>query len=418
MNRRWLALIAVALAPLLIAPVVLLLVARPVAAPSAGPSDLPSTPSGSPSPAAPADGAIAFVDAESPEEAAWYRIGADPRQFPPRLQIGTMAEGATFEREMADPTVNPNAIVPLRPVLGVGDGVVVIVEDDRRLSIMRAVVAATGEVHDLLASDDVIVNGLLDRDGRVAYYLTADRVTGDFTGAWRLAVVDGNRPEPIEELLAAAPEFRLAAVTRLFSRMLLSPDGATLGLFQCVELDCALRAVRTDDGSLVGDARIPRGGGDPFAITNTTALLSPIVPDGPFRFGEVVDLASGANAPMPFEGWPFGSPTLIEGADGPAMVVQTAGFSGPPEAGPPAEPPKVAIIGAADMLVVAEHAPPLASLAILDADDSSIGVDLPPGWILMWGTEPGEDTESVYALNAADGSLVRLPGVGGLFVQG
>jgi len=414
MNRRWLALIAVALAALLIAPIVFLLVARPVAAPTAS----PATPFDSPSPSTSGEGAIAFVNAESPEDAAWYRIGPDARQFPPSLQIGTMAGGATFERVMADLRVNPNAIVPLRPVLGVGDGVVVIVEDDRRRSTMRAVVAVNGEVHDLLVSDDVIVNGVLDRDGRIAYYLTADRLTGNLTGAWRLAVGQGNRPQPIEELLAAAPAFRLAAITRFFSRMLLSPDGTTLGVFRCGEVNCSLRAVRTDDMSLVADVQIPAGGSDPFAITNTFALLRPIVPDGPFRFGEVIDLASGESAQMPFEGWPFGSPTLIEGADGPAMVVQTAGLGGPPEAGPPAELPRLAIIGAADMVVMAEYAPPLASLAILNADDTSVGVDLPPGWILMWGTEPGEDTMSTYAMRAADGSIVPLPGVGRLFVQG
>jgi hypothetical protein len=294
----------------------------------------------------------------------------------------------------------------------------VIVEDDRRRSTMRAVVAASGDVHDLLVSDDVIVNGLLDRDGRVAYYLTADRVTGDLTGAWRLAVGEGNRPEPIEELLAAAPEIRLAAINRLFSRMLLSPDGRTLGVFRCFDVNCSLRAVRTDDWSLVGDVQIPAGGSEPFAITDALALLRPIVPDGPHRIGEVIDLASGASAPMPFQGWPFGNSTLIEVPDGPAMVVQSAGFRPLAEVGPPLEPPRVAIIGAADMLVMDEHAPPLTSLAILDADDASVGVDLPPGWILMWGTEPGEDTMSAYAMNATDGSLVRLAGVGGLFVQG
>src|SRR5688500_17928113 len=143
MNRRLLVLLAVALAALLIAPIVLLLVARPTAAPSASPSGIRSTSSARPSATAPADGAIAFVDAESREDAAWYRIGADGGLIPPRLQIGTMAGGTTFERVMADPMVHPNAIVPLRPVLGVGDGVVVIVEDDRRRSTMRAVVAAS-----------------------------------------------------------------------------------------------------------------------------------------------------------------------------------------------------------------------------------------------------------------------------------
>ena len=259
MNRRWLALVAVALAALLIAPIVILLLARPVAAPPARPSDNPSASSEPPSPSESTDGAIAFVDAETPEDAAWYRIGGDARLFPPRLQVGTMAEGATFERVMVDPA-DPNAIIPLRPVLGVGDGVVVIVEDDGRRSTLRAVVAASGDVHDLLVSDDVIVNGLLNRDGRVAYFLTADRLTGDLTGAWQLVVGAGEEPEPVDQLLAATPAFRLAAINRLFSRMLNSPDGATLGVFRCVEVDCSLRAVRTDDGSLVGDVRI-RGGG-------------------------------------------------------------------------------------------------------------------------------------------------------------
>lgn len=417
MNRRWLALVAVAFAALLIAPIVLLLVARPVAAPPASPSGSSSAPSESPSPTVSVEGAIAFVDAESPEDAAWYRIDADARLFPPRLQIGTNAGGVTFERVMADPTADPNAIVPLRPVLGVGDGVVVIVEDDRRRSTMHAVVAASGDVHDLIVSDDVIVNGVLDRDGRVAYYLTADRLSGELTGAWQLAVGVGNRPDPIEELLVAAPELRLAAINRFFSRLLLSPDGSTLAVFRCPDLSCSLRAVRTHDGALVGDVEIPAGGGDPFAITPTLALLRPIVPDGPFRVGELIDLASGERVPMPFEGWPFGMPVLVETPDGPAMVAQSAGLRALAEAGPPSEPPRIAVIGAADMMVVAEYAPPLASLTIFDADDKAVGVDLPRGWILMWGTEQGEDRSSAYAMNAADGSLVSLPGVGGLLAR-
>jgi hypothetical protein len=200
--------------------------------------------------------------------------------------------------------------------------------------------------------------------------------------------------------------------------MLLSPDGGTLGLFRCVELDCELRAVRTDDGSPVGDVQIPRGGSEPFAITNASVLLRPIVPDGPFRAGGIVDLASGAGAPMPFEGWPFGTPTLIDSADGPVMVAQSAGTAVLGEAGPPAEPPMVAIIGASDMVMVAEYAPALAALVVLDADDSSVGVDLPPGWILMWGTAPGEAATMAYAMSATDGSLVPLPRVGGLIIQG
>ena len=418
MSRRPLVIAIVALLlALLLAPIVLLIFIGPVAAPSAIPSDTSTSPLQSLSPTPSAEAAIEFIDATSPDEAAWYQIGADARVFPPLLQIGTMAEGVTFELEMADPTVNPNATVPLRPVLGVGDGVVVIVEDDRRNSRLRAVVAATGAVHDLLVSDDVIVNGVLDRDGRIAYFLTADRVTGDLTGAWRLGVGEGNRPDPIVDLVAAAPEFRLAAINTSFSRMLLSPDGSTLGVFRCGQVDCSLRAVRTDDGSLVGDVRIPAGGGDPFAVTDRFALLRPIAPAGPMRFGELVELGSGERAPMPFEGWPFGAATVIVRPDGPFMVVQSMGFRDLADAGPPDEPPEVALVGIPDMAVVDEFAPRLASVSILDVDDASVGVDLPPGWILMWGSEVGDDKMSVFAMNAVDGSVMPLPGVGEPFIR-
>jgi hypothetical protein len=331
-----------------------------------------------------------------------------------------MSDGVTFDAELHFDMTDPAAIVPQRPVLGVGDGVVVIVDDDGRRSALRAIVGATGEVHDLLVSDEVIVNGALDADGRVAYYVTADRLSGDLTGAWRLGVGEGRPPEAIEALVGAAPQIRFAAVSRLFTRVLLSPDGTTLGLFRCVEADCALRAVRTDDGSLVGEVLIPRGGGDPFAITDGLALLRPIVPDGPDHFGEAVDLASGERVRIPVEQWPVGNEAVLQGVDGPMLALQTAGWTLPPETmgQEPGDPPEVTLIGLDDMRAAATHVPPLSSLSIVIEDDYSTGVDLPPGWLLVWGSQPGEPQMSAYAMSLADGSLVPLSAVGELIVQG
>ena len=415
MNPRWLALVIVGVAILLIAPIVLLVVAGGrLSGSPAGPSD----PSASPS-APSTEGEIAFADAASPEDAAWYRHGRDLQRFPPRLEVGTFAHGVTFEVEWPI-NGDPAAIIPLRPVLGVGDGVVVMVDDDGRRSTLRAIVAATGEVHDLLASDDVIVDGVLAADGRIAYFITADRLTGALTGAWRVSVAVGAAPEKLQALVLAGPEIRLAAVTRELTRVMLSADGATLGVFRCIDADCTLRTVRTDDGSLVGELHVPRGGGDPFAVTDQWALLRPIVPEGPDRFAEVVDLESGERRPIPFEPWPFGSEAVVNGDEGLVVALQTAGWTLPPETlgQPPGDPPEVTLLGLTDMEVLDTHEPPLSALAILVADDYAVGVDLPPGWLLIWGSEPGDLRMSAWAMSLADGALVPLPDLGELFVQG
>ena len=418
MNRGWVALIVVLVAVLVLAPIVLLLLQR--GQPTSGVPDESDDPVASVGASIPAD-AITFVDAVSPDDAAWYRLGGDLRQFPPRLQVGTMADGVTFEIELrSEPGANPDGPALQRPVLGIGDGVVVVVEDDGTRSRMRAIVAATGDVHDLLVSDDLIIDGALAVDGRTAYFVTADRLSGDLTGTWRVAVGVGADPEAIDGLISTAPEMRLVAITRLFSRMLLSSDGSTLGLFYCIELDCALRAVRTDDGSLVGDVRIQRGGGDPFAITERWALLRPIAADGPHSVGDVLDLASGDSAPIPIDPWPFAPEAVVAGDDGPVLALQTAGWSAPPEATgqEPGDGPQVTLLSVDDMQVIGTFEPPLSALAIIVDDGYSTDVDLPPGWLLIWGSQPGELGMDAYAMKLSDGSLVPLPSLGEFFVQG
>lgn len=427
MRGRWLAALGVVLGGLIVVAVALVAIARPTQAPpsnesAARSSESPVQSGASPAPSEHAgpDARIPFTDPTSPEDAAWYRVGGDPGQFPPHLQVGTIDVGVTFDVELRfDPQVGPNAIVPQRPVMGVGGGVVVMVDDDGARSTVRAIVAASGAVHDLAVTDDVIVTGVLAPDGRVAYYVTADRLTGDLIGVWRLAVVGGGPPESLEALVASPPAIRLAAITHFLTDVLLSPDGSTLALFRCVDVNCVLRAVRTHDGSLVGEAAIPRGGGTPFAITDRWGLLRPSVPDGPFRIGEIVDLATGAIEPMPFEGWPSASEAVVESAEGPVLVLQTAGFTAPPPAiGQPPMQPAVTVITIGEMRAIDEFAPPLGSLQVHAPDDVSVGVDLPAGWLLVGGSEPEAVRMGAYALSLADGSLVPLPAVGEFFTQG
>lgn len=415
MRRRWVSIAVVVLAALFIALIALLALARPAEAPSPSASGSPANATPSP------DAGIPFVEPPTPEEAAWFRIGADLGEFPPHLQIGTMERGVTFEapvRMIQNPV--GEIITPQRVVAGVAGGVAVTVEDDGRRSVMRAVVASSGDVHDLVASDDVIVEALLAAGGRQTFFVTADRVTGDLTGAWRLSTEAGAAPERLNSLVGAAPEIRRVAIVPFVTHLMLSPDGTTLGLWRCVQMDCLLRAVGADDGVLVGEVRLQRGGGIPFGITDRLAVLASGCPDGPACLPEVVNLETGEVRPMPVDRWQLFSETVVDSAAGPVMAIQTAGNVAPPggggQEGRPA--PEITIIGLGDLQVLERHVLPLTSLRIIAGDDYSIGVDLPPGWILIQGSEPGQMAMSVYALNVSDGDIVPLPALGQVFVQG
>lgn len=340
-------------------------------------------------------------------------------QDPGRVHVGTMMEGVTRDVELRQPPIAaPGAVVAQRSVAGVAGGVVVTIEDDGRRSVMRAVIASSGEVHDLLASDDLIVDAVLSPDGRLVYYVAADRLTGDLTGAWRVNADALRAPEAIDGLVGTAPEFRLVAVAPFVIRLMLSPDGTTLGLWHCVELDCVMRSVRSDDGAEVGELRLQRGFGEPYAITDRLVLLVPICPDVPACVPALIDLHSGEARPLPIEGWQYFSESVIRGGDGDQLAIQTAGWSVPPGPGQLAAQPEIAIIDLTSLEVEARYSPPLSSLRILPAREASVGVDLPPGWILLQGSEPGARSMKAYALDLADGDLVPLPALGEWHIQG
>jgi hypothetical protein len=414
MNRRWLALIAFVAMLLVLLPIVLLaLVGRRPDAASAPAMTVRSTAPNASS------GEVVFADTRWPDDAVWYRIGRDLRMFPPHLEVGTLVAGVTRD-VVLETTDNPapDAILPQRAVLGVGGGVVVTIEDDGHRSMMRAIEGASGDKHELLESADVILDGVLAIDGRLVYFVTADRQSGELVSVWRLAVREPGAPEPIDGL-AAMPAIRLAAVSRHATRMLLSADGSTLGLYRCDFMDCFLRTARADDGTPVGEVPIERGWVDPIAMTDKVALLSPIVPDGPERFGRVVDLVSGEQWRVPVEGWPTTGEAAIDTDRGQLLAVQSAGFWVPPES-PDGEfeQPAIDLIDPVSLEIVARHAPALSALRIVPLDSYDVGVDLPPGWMLVVGSVPGERRLDAYAMDVADGGLVPLPAVGEFFVQG
>lgn len=412
MSRRAVVLPAVLLLAVLAVPIVLVATAgSPTVAPAADASY-------STVPSERAEGGdITFTPADRLEEAGWFRVGADPRQFPAHLQVGTMTAGVTFDAELGEVVPGPAAVTGQRVVAGIVDGVVVVIEDDGRTSRLLAVVAATGDSHHLLESDDVILDAVVGR--REVFFVTANRRMGDLTGAWRLGIGLGQVPRPVEHMVGSAPETRLVAVSRFVTRLMISPGGSTLGLLHCVELDCRLDALRVDDWSAVGTLELRRGSGEVFAITDRYAVVRPDCPDGPECVPGLIDLATGEHLPMPIDRWEFYSEALIASDGGPVLATQTAGLTAPQLPFPDfAEPPGVTIIDLAQRRAIAHHAPELGSLRILPADDYGVGVDLPPGWILAHGSEPGELDVGIYAMNVESGEIVPLPALGRVLVQG
>jgi hypothetical protein len=61
---------------------------------------------------------------------------------------------------------------------------------------------------------------------------------------------------------------------------------------------------------------------------------------------------------------------------------------------------------------------PFGSLRILPPADWTVGVDLPPGWILAEASRMGEMRVSYVAIDTADGSFVPLPTLGDVPIQG
>jgi hypothetical protein len=410
-GRRTTAILLAALAALIIAPIVLLLLAQPVTAPEPSGS-APRSAAGS------ATSQIEFTEPSS-EDAAWYRIGADLRLFPQHLQVGTMSAGVTFDVEIPWPDRPAGAPAPVGAIAGLADGVLVWFADDGRRSTLDAVVAATGATHELVDSGDVILTARADATRREVVYITADRDTGDLTGAWVLSLEELGAPRPIEGLIAARPAVRLAAVSPTVTILMLSPDGSTVGVFHCMELDCRLRTMRTDDGALIGDHPLDRGWREPFAITNGLAIMRPIVPDGPERFGEVMDLATGGLSELSVQPWPSFSEAVAADQAGEYLAILTAGSTSPIlPAGAEAEPPEITIIDLPSGEVRASHLPPLAAARIIPDDDHGFGADLPPGWVLLQGGLPGQEAMRAFALDVDDGTIVELPALGEFRLQG
>jgi hypothetical protein len=403
-------LLIVGAAVLIVLPAVSLLV-DPVETPE------PSASAAAPSPSASAAGVLEFREPSS-DDAAWYRLGADLRRFPPHLQVGTMTSGATYDVEIPWPDRPPGAIAPERIVVGMADGVLVWIADDGLNSVVHAVVAESGAAFDLIETEEVILAAAVDDRLRRVGYITGNRRTGDPTGAWTLSL-EGGAPRPINALIGAAPRVRLAAVVPRVHLLFLSPDGSTIALFRCEMLDCTLRAVRVDNGALIGDHALDRGFREPFAITERLALLRPTVQDGPERFGETMDLATGELTPLNVESWPSFGEAVGEDDDGRYLAIQTAGASFPHEfGGPVPEPPEVSVIDLDSLELLVTHRPPLATVLLIPDNDYGHGADLPPSWVLVQGSTPGTEVMRAYALNVRNGQLVELPALGEWRLQG
>ncbi len=178
--------------------------------------------------------------------------------------------------------------------------------------------------------------------------------------------------------------------------------------------------MRAADGELLGDHPIDRGWREPFAVTAEVALLRPVVPDGPERFGEVLDLATGNLTPLGIDPWPSVSETVGRDATGDYLAIQTAGSSTPPAllGQLPAEQPEITLFALPGLEPRNVLTSGLASVRIMPSNDWTMGVDLPSGWILAEVSRPGEQSMTVVALSTADGSLIPLFDLGEVLIQG
>ena len=233
----------------------------------------PDTASGSPTATEPQ--ATRCASSMHEVRADYCRLGcsrrtATPRLWPPRPSVGRWLEGATFSTTSGSSRSDgqPECTVPLRPVLGVGDDVV----DHRRARSTAARCCALwrrppSSSTSSSRSDDVIVDGLLANDGRVAYFAgCGSGRTGELVAC--LAGRPSARMQPPERdpwpARRSARELCLAAIKPVVSAHAAEPrwhDPRRLPPFEGTCSACAIVRAATMRSRVADVPILARGGG-------------------------------------------------------------------------------------------------------------------------------------------------------------
>ena len=210
---------------------------------------------------------------------AWWVVTPDPADGSPVVHVGTLggAETATIALagRGAPAAARPQPLIPR--VVGTTGGLVVTLAGDGSDSVLSAVVASTGEERELHRSPDLIIDAGIGGDS--LFFLTADGHSGEPLALWRIPLPDGGVPEPVPGVLdeGAGAAIRLAAVADWITELLVSDDGAVVGVHRCVRLRCELRAANLDTAES-WQIELEFGTG-PVAIFDGFAVLQPACVD-------------------------------------------------------------------------------------------------------------------------------------------
>jgi hypothetical protein len=406
-----------------VALLVLVLVAAAVALvglPQLGPRQTPAPAApAAPSGSAPSAGASAAT--EPAGDAAWWRVRLDRMAMNAQtIDVGTLEGGVTATVQVAmQPPPREGSIFPNRNVIGPMGGQVVTIGADGGDAVLIAIDAVTGEMREVIRTGDMVVDAAFTT-GSTVVFITADRLTGDLTGAWLVDVMNPDEPERVDGLLAAEPAVRLVARSGTIIRLLVSADGSSAAVLQCEMDACVVNAVSFVDGSRhqrrVGFGEEPIGiDGELLVLRPTCAVVQCI--------GEALDLATGERRRLPGDGWQIFSEAFIASDQGPLLIGQETGSIMPaPE---PVEDPSFSVIDLDDF---AERGPipvaGLGSMRIMALPAWDLGVELPSGWFGVLGSAPVPEGESpnvlqtVFAVEAATGRVVPLPALGEVLTEG
>ena len=234
------------------------------------------------------------------------------------LRLGTL--DGTVTRSISLPRTTLGRLgMPMTPQpAGPAGGLVVYVTDDGQVGDPPRRECLDGTERQPMQTTDLIAQLALDPSGQTAYFLEADRQTGQPSGVFSIAD-DGGDPR-----LLINPD-RLGSVTassRYLPHLVVSADGGWVVLLSCPTTSCELYAVRPD------------GAAPPLHLTDFFF-------DGPLT-GITGDLLIGGNTcgeaecdgfvvapddwPLGGQDAPFAPKQLISGPHGPLVLGEGVGY--------------------------------------------------------------------------------------------
>lgn len=353
--------------------------------------------------------------AKAPDDLAWWRYGADA-QGRPEVHVGTQERGETaiVALRIRELQLGFGMAVPTQRVIGPSNGSIVLIEEDRGDSVLTVVDASSGKSRELLESSDFIIDAAIV--GSDLYFVTADDVDGTPLGVWRSDVSGEAAPEPLEDFIGDRPAMRPVAIVEWITDLVVSRDGEFIGIYRCVQLDCAL-TVWNSMTREVSDHHL-EWGAQPVEIVNGLAVLRQVCVDVDCSIS-LLDLETGLQSPLPSSGGrPVFEVAVVEG-DRNAVVTNLAGARVAPAR--PDEPVSVEVVDL-ETMIVREQAVQLGSLWIVESNTWEVGVEVGPGSFLVRGSPLGAlerpGRMGYYVVDADTGVAVPIGALGEVFIQG